>query len=74
MTIHRVFTLSDSFIQILDSDNLQVCGRKKKISIPIDLFSYFQPIPNLKLKNVLTFAISTSSDLSQGGYVDVRKS
>jgi hypothetical protein len=42
--------LSDNFIQILDSDNLQ-------------------PIPNIKLKNVLTFGVS---DQHQGGYIDVR--
>lgn len=31
-----------------------------------------QPIPNVKIKNIVTFAISISSDQSQGGYVDVR--
>ena len=30
-----------------------------------------QPIPNIKLKNFVTFAISITSDQSQGGYVDV---
>lgn len=34
ITLHRVFTLSDNFIQILDSDNLQV--EKKR-----DEFFYF---------------------------------
>jgi hypothetical protein len=51
VSLHRVFTLSDNFIQILDSDNLQL-------------------IPNIKLKNVLTF---DTSDPHQGGYIDVRK-
>ncbi|CAF3361302.1 unnamed protein product [Rotaria socialis] len=50
--LHRVFTLSDNLIQILDSDNLQ-------------------PIPNLKIKNVLTFGVSNATDQCQGGYVDI---
>jgi hypothetical protein len=47
--------------------------KKKPISIRIDLFFYFQPISNLKLKNILTFAISNTSNQSQAGYVDVRR-
>ncbi|UJR21964.1 hypothetical protein I4U23_025032 [Adineta vaga] len=52
VSLHRLFTLSDNSIQILDSDNLQL-------------------IPNIKLKNVATFGISTASDQYQGGYIDI---
>ncbi|CAF2668288.1 unnamed protein product [Rotaria sp. Silwood2] len=52
ISLHRIFTLSDNFLQILDSDNLQ-------------------PIPNIKLKYVLTFDVSSTSDQHQGGHVDI---
>ncbi|CAF1199885.1 unnamed protein product [Adineta steineri] len=51
-SLHRLFVLSDNFIQILDSDNLQ-------------------PIPNIKLKNVLTFCISNRSNQDQTAYIDI---
>ncbi|CAF0938815.1 unnamed protein product [Adineta ricciae] len=52
VTLHRLFTLSDHCVQILDSDNLQL-------------------IPNMKLKNISTFGISSATDQYQGGYIDM---
>ncbi|CAF1339166.1 unnamed protein product [Adineta steineri] len=51
-SLHRLFVLSDNFIHIIDSDNLQ-------------------PIPNIKLKNVLTFCISNRSNQDQAVHIDI---
>ncbi|CAF4014251.1 unnamed protein product [Rotaria magnacalcarata] len=49
-SLHRVITLSDNLIQILNSDNLQF-------------------IPNIKLKNIITFAVSNK--FTQGASIDM---
>ncbi|CAF3329167.1 unnamed protein product [Rotaria socialis] len=50
LSLHRVITLSDNLIQILNSDNLQL-------------------IPNIKLKNIITFAVSNK--FTQGASIDM---
>ena len=38
---------------------------------PPGIVSSIEVVPNVKLKNVLTFALSTSADQSQGGSVEL---
>jgi hypothetical protein len=41
VTLHRVFTLSDNSIQILDSDNLQVRNCRKNINMIGFIFLFY---------------------------------
>ncbi|CAF0816535.1 unnamed protein product [Rotaria sordida] len=50
LSLHRVITLSDNLLQVLNSDNLQF-------------------ISNIKLKNIITFAVS--NQFKQGASIDM---